>query len=148
MIIRWTEKAFFSLEQISHHIADDNREAATRTIQSIYERIEELVTFPNRGRMGRREGTRELVLAPLPYIVVYRVKGIHHRNPADSPRRAGLAIAWQGSASGPSENAGETSQAIAIHAANSSAITDVRNGRDLVCCRCARVAIRMISAST
>lgn len=74
MIIRWTEKAFLSLEQISHHIADDNPEAATRTVQSIYERIEELVTFPNRGRMGRREGTRELVLAPLPYIVVYRVK--------------------------------------------------------------------------
>ena len=36
--------------------------------------IEELVTFPNRGRMGRRVGTRELVLTPLPYIAVYRVK--------------------------------------------------------------------------
>jgi len=30
--------------------------------------------FPNRGRQGRVEGTRELVLAPLPFIVVYRVK--------------------------------------------------------------------------
>jgi toxin ParE1/3/4 len=74
MNIRWTAKAFLSLEQISHHIADDNPEAAAKTVQSIYERIEELVTFPNRGRIGRREGTRELVLAPLPYIAVYRVK--------------------------------------------------------------------------
>lgn len=27
MIVRWTEKAFLSLEQISHHIADDNPES-------------------------------------------------------------------------------------------------------------------------
>jgi plasmid stabilization system protein ParE len=59
MNIRWTAKAFLSLEHISHHIADDNLEAAATTVQSIYERIEELVTFPNRGRIGRREGTRE-----------------------------------------------------------------------------------------
>jgi toxin ParE1/3/4 len=68
------KKALLSLENITHHIADDNPEAATRTAQNIYEHIEELVTFPNRGRIGRREGTRELVLAPLPYIVVYRLK--------------------------------------------------------------------------
>ena len=41
---------------------------------SIYERIEELTAFPNRGRIGRRPGTRELVLTPLPFIAVYRVK--------------------------------------------------------------------------
>jgi toxin ParE1/3/4 len=74
MIVRWTEKACLSLEQITHHIANDNPEAATRTTEHIYARIEELVTFPHRGRLGRKEGTRELVLAPLPYIVVYRVK--------------------------------------------------------------------------
>jgi toxin ParE1/3/4 len=33
-----------------------------------------LETFPNRGRIGRITGTRELVFAPLPYIAVYRVK--------------------------------------------------------------------------
>ena len=30
-------------------------------------------TFPNRGRSGRIEGTRELVFPSLPYIAVYRV---------------------------------------------------------------------------
>ena len=30
--------------------------------------------MPNRGRPGHRSGTRELLLSPLPYIVVYRVK--------------------------------------------------------------------------
>jgi len=48
MIVRWTEKAFLSLEQIGHHVAEDSLEAATRTVQSIYERIEDLAAFPNR----------------------------------------------------------------------------------------------------
>jgi plasmid stabilization system protein ParE len=41
--------------------------------------------MPNRGRPGREDKTRELITAPLPYIVVYRVKSdsveilhIHH----------------------------------------------------------------------
>jgi toxin ParE1/3/4 len=55
-------------------LPDDNPEAAARTAQHIYARVEELAIFPHRGRVGRKEGTRELVPAPLPYIVVYRVK--------------------------------------------------------------------------
>ncbi len=74
MNIRWTQKAFLTLQNITSHIAADNPAAAARTAQNIYERIEELVNFPNRGRMGPRQGTRELVLAPLPDIVVYRVR--------------------------------------------------------------------------
>ncbi len=31
--------------------------------------------MPYRGRIGREEGTRELVIARLPYIVIYRIKG-------------------------------------------------------------------------
>jgi plasmid stabilization system protein ParE len=38
------------------------------------EDLASLESFSNRGRGGRIGGTRELVLAPLPYIVVYRVK--------------------------------------------------------------------------
>jgi plasmid stabilization system protein ParE len=33
------------------------------------------LTFPNRGRPGKKEGTRELVMSPLPYIVIYTVRG-------------------------------------------------------------------------
>lgn len=32
-----------------------------------------LSAFPNRGRRGRVEGTRELVFAPLPFVSVYEV---------------------------------------------------------------------------
>jgi ParE toxin of type II toxin-antitoxin system, parDE len=35
----------------------------------------QLLMFPNRGRLGKKEGTRELVMSPLPYIVVYTVRG-------------------------------------------------------------------------
>ncbi len=74
MNIRRTEEATASREQISLYIADDNLEAAFKTVNVIYERIEQLVVFPNRGRIGREEGTRELILSPTPYIVTYRVK--------------------------------------------------------------------------
>ncbi len=73
MKIRWTPSAANDLEQISNHIAEDNPEAALQTVRAIFSRIEELATFPRRGRQGLEEGTRELVLSPLPYIAVYRV---------------------------------------------------------------------------
>jgi hypothetical protein len=36
-----------------------------KTVTAIFERIEQLSVFPNRGRVGLEEGTRELVLSPL-----------------------------------------------------------------------------------
>src|SRR5262249_20272423 len=41
---------------------------AHRTVVNIYERVRSLKTLPHRGRPGRKEGTRELVMAPLPYL--------------------------------------------------------------------------------
>lgn len=73
MRIRWTPEATADLEQTSDYIAQDSSEAALETIQTIFSRVEELTTFPRRGRKGREEGTRELVMTPLPYIAVYRV---------------------------------------------------------------------------
>ncbi len=58
--IRWTEKATACLESISACIAEDNPEAALRTVTKVFKRIEQLSVFPNRGRLGREEGTREV----------------------------------------------------------------------------------------
>lgn len=74
MKIRWTTEATDNLEHIRRHIEEDNPDAALRTVRAIFEHIKTLPAFPNRGRMGRRQGTRELVLSPLPYFVVYRVQ--------------------------------------------------------------------------
>jgi plasmid stabilization system protein ParE len=40
----------------------------------IYQRIRSLKQSPHRGRPGHLDGTRELPLTPLPYVVVYSVK--------------------------------------------------------------------------
>jgi plasmid stabilization system protein ParE len=54
-------------------IREDDPSAALRTVTTIYDSAAALNTFPNRGRKGRVEGTRELPLPPLPFIIVYRV---------------------------------------------------------------------------
>jgi toxin ParE1/3/4 len=74
MNIRWTKEAVANLERISLYIAEDSFDDALKTVNRIYERIEQLSAFPQRGRVGREPDTRELVLSPLPYIVAYRVK--------------------------------------------------------------------------
>lgn len=43
-------------------------------MRPIYERIRSLKAAPYRGRPGHRTGTRELPLAPLPYLMVYSAK--------------------------------------------------------------------------
>ncbi|MGO8731915.1 MAG: type II toxin-antitoxin system RelE/ParE family toxin [Terriglobia bacterium] len=43
-------------------------------MRKVYAAIQSLKAWPNRGRVGREEGTRELLFPPLPYIAVYRVK--------------------------------------------------------------------------
>ena len=47
--------------------------AARRIAIDILRAVDGLDTFPNRGRPGRVEETRELVLAPLPFVAVYEV---------------------------------------------------------------------------
>jgi len=74
MRIRWTPSASADLEHISDHLR--NRHPAYRkpTLRKLYEAIRSLKEWPYRGRMGREEGTRELLFLPLPYIAVYRVE--------------------------------------------------------------------------
>jgi len=73
MQIRWSTEAGDDLERIVLRIQSHNPEAARRVGRTIYEGIGLLRDFPLRGRIGRMDGTRELVFTPLPYIAVYRV---------------------------------------------------------------------------
>jgi toxin ParE1/3/4 len=72
--IEWTRKAAANLDLIEQYIALDNPTAADKVIVSIGLSVELLSTYPDMGRSGRVEGTRELVIGGLPYIVVYRRK--------------------------------------------------------------------------
>lgn len=76
MDVRWTEPAAQDLEDISRHIRRENPAAALRVVRELYDRAMSLGTFPERGRAGRIDGTRELVSNP--YIIVYRVTDLVH----------------------------------------------------------------------
>lgn len=74
MKIRWAPAAAEDFAHIVKYIHRENPDAAQRIAKSIHESASSLRQFPYRGRQGRVEGTRELPLPPLPFIVVYRVK--------------------------------------------------------------------------
>jgi addiction module RelE/StbE family toxin len=74
MRIRWTLPAADDLENIKLYLERHHPQFAEPTVRTIYERIRSLKVSPNRGRSGHREGTRELAITPLPYVIVYAVK--------------------------------------------------------------------------
>jgi toxin ParE1/3/4 len=73
METRWSPGSAEDIEQIFHYIRTDDPAAAQRVVQTIYNRAAVLGADPYLGRRGRVEGTRELPLPPLPFIIVYRV---------------------------------------------------------------------------
>ena len=75
MRLRWTKLASQDLDDIAVYIGQDSPASAIRVILELKERSESmLVAHPAAGRSGRLLGTRELVIASLPYIVAYRVR--------------------------------------------------------------------------
>jgi toxin ParE1/3/4 len=74
MQIRWQDDAINDLIQVRHFIAMDNPSAAARVADRIRSAVPELADQPGLGRPGRVPGTREKVLADIPYIIAYRVE--------------------------------------------------------------------------
>lgn len=74
MKVVWTEPARQDLRQIFEYIAEDSPKAASKLLSIIQERAVLLQDNPHMGRMGRVDGTRELVIAGTMYILPYRVK--------------------------------------------------------------------------
>lgn len=73
MRIRWTTGAARNLDQIAKYIVQDKPPAAVATVLKIIEAVQMLADYPAIGRRGRERGTRELVVAGLPYIIIYVV---------------------------------------------------------------------------
>jgi toxin ParE1/3/4 len=74
MKLRWSPEAAADLTRIAQYIRKENTSAALRVARRIYQGAASLTDFPLRGRPGRIAGTRELVISPLPYVLVYRIK--------------------------------------------------------------------------
>ena len=73
MKLLWTKRAIRRLASIHDYIAKDSPTAAARVAELIVLSALRLQDFPLTGRPGRIEGTRELVIPGLPYIIPYRV---------------------------------------------------------------------------
>lgn len=73
MRLRWTPAAAADLEHISEYLKDRHPHYRQPTMRKLYQAICSLADSPQRGRLGREDGTRELLFSPLPYVAVYRV---------------------------------------------------------------------------
>jgi toxin ParE1/3/4 len=72
--VKWLRKALKSLEQAYDYVAEADEDAAINLVLKIQAATQQLAGFPMMGRVGRVDGTRELVIANTPYLVIYRVK--------------------------------------------------------------------------
>lgn len=73
--IRWTQEAVAWLEDIYRYIAQDNRQAAQRVVNAIYERAQLLKAFPLLGHMHRSEAEGEIrILFYGHYRIAYFVR--------------------------------------------------------------------------
>jgi len=74
MQLEWSLFALADREAIFDYIEGDSPPAAVTVDNHIREQIEQLIAFPEIGRPGRIEGTRELVIHGTPYIAAYRIE--------------------------------------------------------------------------
>ena len=72
-LIRWTPAAASDLQRVSVYLTENHPQYRHPTLRKVYAAIQSLKDWPYRGRAGREEGTRELILPPLPYVAIYRV---------------------------------------------------------------------------
>src|SRR5579871_1920908 len=76
VIVTWSARARRDIEEIHADIAREaSPDQALKVVSDIVVAVNRLAEFPGLGPPGRRAGTREVVLAHLPYIVPYRVRG-------------------------------------------------------------------------
>jgi addiction module RelE/StbE family toxin len=72
--IRWSPAAAADLESIRDYLHEHHPSFMQPTVFKLYDAARSLKQMPYRGRTGQKAGTRELVMAPLPYIIVYGVE--------------------------------------------------------------------------
>ena len=72
MRLEWSPLAMDDRERIFDFIEKDEPRAAISVDERIAAQVLVLLRFPEGGRPGRIEGTRELVVRRTPYLVAYR----------------------------------------------------------------------------
>ena len=72
--ISWTEEAQRWLSDIFEYIAAENPQAATRTVQGIYERVQDLISFPEIGSRYAASSRHVRILLYGHYRIAYLIK--------------------------------------------------------------------------
>jgi toxin ParE1/3/4 len=75
MRVEWSIFAQADREAIFDYIEADSPQAAITVDERVQAQVDSLARFPELGRPGRVEGTRELIILGTPYIVAYRIAG-------------------------------------------------------------------------
>ena len=73
MRVKWTRRALREQDEAFEWIVTENPKAAGEVIDRMRAATRLLADNPRIGRPGRITGTRELVIARTPYVVVYRI---------------------------------------------------------------------------
>ena len=74
MRVRWTTPAREQFVRAFEYIAEENRAAAVRTADQIWESTLLLARHSMAGREGRVPDTRELIISGTPFVVAYRIE--------------------------------------------------------------------------
>jgi toxin ParE1/3/4 len=75
VLIEWSVWALADRDAIFDYIEADSPKTAALVDSRIEKHVKALAQFPEIGRPGRVEATRELVVKRTPYIVAYRIEG-------------------------------------------------------------------------
>lgn len=74
MLIKWAESAHRDIAAtLRHYIEKQEKEVGQNLVNRLFSTVELLAQFPNSGRPGQIDGTRELVIPDQSYVLVYKV---------------------------------------------------------------------------
>lgn len=71
--VEYSARALRNLESIKAYISPENPAAAIRVVSTLTKMADGLSEQPALGKPWKREGTRKLVAAKYPYLIIYRV---------------------------------------------------------------------------
>lgn len=72
--VAWLGSAWRQYQDALEWVSQERPQAALTQDEAITEAVARLGEYPQVGRPGRKQGTRELVVPGTPFIVVYRIK--------------------------------------------------------------------------
>lgn len=70
----WLPRAEKNLDDQLDYIEQDSIKAADAVAERVQQQVQQLSSFPELGRAGRKRGTRELVISRTSLVLVYRLR--------------------------------------------------------------------------